>query len=89
METSLRETLYSFRHVFYNEARPDQFKKGMNVDPVRIKTIPNPPKLRKEPPRRLNEQKMQHLKTFLRDLSAQGVIMEQKNKFIWLLCTLS
>ena len=73
----LKETLLSFKHCFYNESRPEMFKEGMRVPPVKIKTIPNPPKLKKEPPRRMNDVKLGHLKTFLRDLQAQGVITEQ------------
>ena len=77
--TKMKDLLLSFKHCFYNEQRPDQFKKGMQVKPVKITTIPNPPKLRKEPPRRLNEVKLGHLKKFLVDLKEQGVITELDN----------
>ena len=34
-----KRLLYSFRHVFYNPDRPDQFHRGINMKPVVIDRI--------------------------------------------------
>ena len=72
----IKELLWKFKHVFYNTCHPEQFT-GINKPPVRITTIPNPPQLRKEPPRRYNNEKSKYLKEFLKSLSEQGVINER------------
>ena len=72
----IKKLLWDFKHIFYNEKYPTQFT-GIDIQPVKITTIPNPPPLRKEPPRRYNEEKLRYLKDFLRSLSQQGVIEER------------
>ena len=78
-ETKLRELLSSFKHIFANEKYPEQFKKGILIDPIKVTTIPGAKEPKPEPVRRLNPVKLNHLKQFLKQLSDQGVIKEYRD----------
>ena len=65
----------SFRHVFYNEKTPEQFRKGVKITPIKIRQKPGET-ARKQKLRRISDSKLAHLKKFVDDLTAQGVIEE-------------
>ena len=71
----VKSLLWSFRHVFYNEKTPEQFRKGVKITPIKIRQKPGET-ARKQKLRRISDSKLAHLKKFVDDLTAQGVIEE-------------
>ena len=72
------ELLYSFRHIFYNNDRPDQFRQGINMQPIKIERLPGL-KPRKEKARQISEKKKKYLEMHIKNLVDQGVIEEVEN----------
>ena len=67
--------LYSFRHVFFNPDRPDQFRRGINITPIKMDRVPG--KIpRKEKVRQISAKKKAHLQWHIDSLLARGVIEE-------------
>ena len=72
------DLLYSFRHIFFNPSTPQQFKRGMNITPVKMDRVPGAV-LKKEKIRQVNKKKEAHLKSHISSLLERGVIEEADN----------
>ena len=71
----IEDLLWEWKHVFYNQDTPAQFKEGIKMKPVKIERIPGLTP-RKEKYRRISDKKMAELKKHIDALTAQGVITE-------------
>ena len=74
-----RQFLWEFRHVFFNQKFPEQFRKGIDAPPIKMTTKPNLPPPPAEKLRRMSETKLAYLKKHIEELKAQGVIEEMKD----------
>ena len=68
--------LLDFNHIFFNEDRPDQFHKGVEMQPIKIRLKENAPPLKKEGPRRISSTKLPYLKAHLKQMLERGIIEE-------------
>ena len=73
-----KDLLYSFRHIFFNEKTPDQFRQGINISPIIMDRVPGKvPK--KEKVRQISEKKRAHLERHIASMLERGVIVEAQN----------
>ena len=68
--------LWDFRHVFYNEETPEQFREGIRCAPVTIPLMGVP---KREKRRKMSESKLKHCKTHIDRLLKEGVIERVKD----------
>ena len=54
-----KDLLYSFRHIFFNADRPDQFRQGIRISPIKMYRVPGKVP-RKEKVQRLAIVKLKH-----------------------------
>ena len=73
-----KDLLYSFRHIFFNPDRPDQFRKGINITPIVMNRVPGKVP-RKEKVRQISDKKRSHLEQHIDSLLERGVIVEAQN----------
>ena len=71
----VKDLLWSFRHVFFNERTPQQFREGIRMRPVKFDRLPDR-QPRKEKLRRMSDRKLQSLKQHITTLLDQHVIKE-------------
>ena len=71
----IHDLLWSFRHCFFNEQFPEQFRQGIKMKPVVVNALPGKsPK--KEKIRQMSDEKLSHLKKHIDTMVAQGVLEE-------------
>ena len=75
----VKALLWNFRGAFFNEDRPEMFKKGINMAPIEIKMKKGMEPTKRHPPRRMNEEKLKHLKEHIRLMLDRGIIEELKD----------
>ena len=75
----LIKILLDFNHIFFNEDRPDQFFKGVEMKPIKIKLKEDAPPLKKEGPRRISSSKLPYLKAHLKQMLERGIIEEMSD----------
>ena len=69
------DLLWDFRHIWTNEEHPEQFKKGINIPPIKIERLPNShPKRHKL--RQISDKKLGYLKQHIEQMLQQGIIEE-------------
>ena len=81
-EEYLEETkalLWNFRQCFFNEDCPEMFKKGIEMTPIEIKMKKGEEPTMRHPPRRMNDEKLAHLKQHLKTMLERNVIEELKD----------
>ena len=76
-EEFIKNLLWDYRHIWYAEEFPEQFRLGLqNVTPVKIDRIPGAVP-RREPLRQLSNEKLKILQRHMDDLMDQGVLVEE------------
>ena len=81
-EEYLEETkilLWNFRKCFFNEDTPEMFRKGIEMTPIEIKMKKGEEPTMRHPPRRMNDEKLAHLKQHLKTMLERNVIEELKD----------
>ena len=73
-----KQLLWDFRGTFFNESKPEMFRKGINMAPIEIKMKKGMEPTKRHPPRRMNEEKLKHLKEHIRTMLDRGIIEELK-----------
>ena len=68
--------LLKFNHIFFNEDFPHQFHRGLQMAPIKLKMKDDHKPLKSCPPRRLNKEKLKHLRAHLNTMLARGIIEE-------------
>ena len=77
-KSEVEDLLWDFKHIFYNEKTPEQFKPGIKCKPIKIETLPGAiPK--KEKCRRISDKKLKYLKEHVEALTRMGVLEELKD----------
>ena len=71
----LKDQLWSFRHIFFNEATPQQFEEGIRADPVKIRFLPGQTPKR-ERARVCPDSKLEYLRQHVDQLTRMGVFEE-------------
>ena len=75
----VKQLLWDFRGTFFNEDKPEMFRKGINMAPIEIKMKKGMEPTKRHPPRRMNEEKLKHLKEHIKLMLQRGVIEELKD----------
>ena len=81
-EEYLEETktlLWNFRKCFFNEDKPEMFRKGVEMTPIEIKMKKGEEPTMRHPPRRMNDEKLAHLKQHLKTMLDRNIIEEIKD----------
>ena len=74
-----KQLLWDFRGAFFNEAKPEMFRRGINMAPIEIKMKKGMEPTKRHPPRRMNEEKLKHLKEHIKLMLQRGIIEELKD----------
>ena len=72
----VQDLLWDFRQCFYNDERPDQFREGIRIEPIKIPLIAAP---KREKRRRMSEAKMGYCRQHVERLLREGVIERVKD----------
>ena len=75
-EGVVRDMLTNYQQVWQNERFPEQFRKGISIEPIKMELKDGAPPFIKHKPRRMNEEKLKYMRKHIETMLQQGVIEE-------------